>query len=201
MPIYGMGNIIRREIDMELTLKENIKTNSLMLKHNILLQASELIMGREGVLQTEKELYLMLAMVNQLIEEDLIALCNEDGRELEDIVTEDIEPFFENIIIKEEYKRLYNECKDLFLARCKEIWDNQHSIVGVIDAIMTTIATMTDEDKKEALVETGKIAEKAFERRTEVMSKKADETNSKLAQLMEKYQTSVEETDEENNAE
>lgn len=186
---------------MELTLKENIKTNSLMLKHNILLQASELIMGREGVLQTEKELYLMLAMVNQLIEEDLIALCNEDGRELEDIVTEDIEPFFENIIIKEEYKRLYNECKDLFLARCKEIWDNQHSIVGVIDAIMTTIATMTDEDKKEALVETGKIAEKAFERRTEVMSKKADETNSKLAQLMEKYQTSVEKTDEENNAE
>ena len=139
---------------MKLTLKENINTNSLMLKHNILLQASGLVMGREGVLQTEKDLYLIMALVDNVIEEDLIASCNEDTRELSAIMTEDIEPFFNSLMEKEEYKILYNEMKELFLQRCKEIWDNQHSLIGVIDGFLTMIASMTEEDKKEALVQT-----------------------------------------------
>ena len=97
---------------MKLTLKENINTNSLMLKHNILLQASGLVMGREGVLQTEKDLYLIMALVDNVIEEDLIASCNEDTRELSAIMTEDIEPFFNSLMEKEEYKILYNEMKE-----------------------------------------------------------------------------------------
>ena len=49
-----------------------------------------------------------------------------------------------------------------------------------------------EDSKKEALIETGKIAEKAFNRRTELMSEKADKTNRKLDELMQKYKTSIE---------
>ena len=46
---------------MKMTFKKGINAESLILKHNILLQASDLAMGREGALQTEKDLYLMMA--------------------------------------------------------------------------------------------------------------------------------------------
>ena len=57
---------------MKLTLLENVNTQSFVLKHNILAQATSLAMGREGVLQTEKNLYLVLALVDNIIQENLI---------------------------------------------------------------------------------------------------------------------------------
>ena len=193
---------------MKLTLKENINTESLILKHNILLQASGLITGREGVLQTEKDLYLIMAFVDNLIEEDLITLCNEDTRDLTAVMVEDIEPFFMNLIKEEKYNVLYKEVRELFLQRCKEIWDNQHSVIGMIDAFLTSIATLSDEDKKEALKETAKIAEMAFDRRTEIMEEKVDDVNSKLETFVRNYQekqqeekNKIEEEKEESNAE
>ena len=173
---------------MKFTLKENINTESLMLKHNILLQASGLITGREGVLQTEKDLYLIIALVDNLIEEDLIAECNEDARDLTIVMVEDIEPFFMNLMKEEKYNTLYKEVRELFLQRCKEIWDNQHSVIGMIDAFLTSMATLSDEDKKEALKETAKLAEMAFDRRTEIMEDKVDSVNSKLEAFVRNYQ-------------
>lgn len=178
----------RRENDMTLTLKKDINMNSLVVQHEILLQATSLLMGREGVLETEKELYLILSVVNAMIEEDLIQMCNEDGRDLVVIMAQDIEPFFKATLDRELPKDVYDKMKKMLLDRCKEIWDNQHSIVGVIDTILTTIAMMSPEDKKEALVETAKIAEQAFEKRSATMEKKADETNSKLEELVKQYQ-------------
>lgn len=193
---------------MKFTLKENINTESFVLKHNILLQANGLAMGREGVLQTEKDLYLIMAFVDNLIEEDLIALCNEDTRDLTAVMVEDIEPFFMNLIKEEKYNVLYKEVRELFLQRCKEIWDNQHSVIGMIDAFLTSIATLSDEDKKEALKETAKIAEMAFDRRTEIMEEKVDDVNSKLETFVRNYQekqqeekNKIEEEKEESNAE
>lgn len=183
---------------MKFTLKQNINTNSLMLKHGILLQASGLVMGREGVLQTEKDLYLIMAFVDNLIEEDLIAACNEDARDLGTMMTEEVEPFFMQLIEKEEYKILYEEMRQLFLQRCKEIWDNQHSIVGLIDAFLTTLSTLTEEDKKDVLVETAKVAEAAFDRRTEVMSGKVDDVNAKLEAFVRNYTESQKRKEEEN---
>ena len=57
------------------------------------------------------------------------------------------------------------------------------------------ISSMSEENKKEALVATGKIPEKVFEKRTELMSEKVDITNSKLDELMKKYKTSIETED------
>lgn len=173
---------------MKFTLNEQINTESLVLRHNILLQASDLIMGREGVLQTEKDLYLVMAFVNNLIQEDLIALCNEDSRDLTTIMVEDIEPYFMELIKEEKYNTLYKEVRELFLQRCKEIWDNQHSVIGMIDAFLTSMATLSDEDKKEALKETAKLAEMAFDRRTEIMEDKVDSVNSKLEAFVRNYQ-------------
>ena len=183
---------------MKLTLLENVNTQSFVLKHNILAQATSLAMGREGVLQTEKNLYLVLALVDNIIQENLIEECNNDKRDLNTIMLEDIEPFFFELIKEEKYSKLYEEMDTLFLQRCKEIWDNQHSMVGVIDAILTSISLMGQKNKKDVLEATGKIAEKAFDRRTEIMSEKAEETNTKLEAFVRQYQEKEKQLQERN---
>lgn len=174
---------------MELNLKENLNINSIALQHNILLRAIMLLEGREGALETEKRLYLMIALVDTIIKEDLLELCNEDERDLPDIIMEEIEPFFYKLIEEnEDIEMVYEYLTSVLLDHCQQIWDNQHSMMGVVDAILTTIATMSEEDKKEALVATGKIAEQAFERRTEQLAEKTEAVNSKLEALVKQYQ-------------
>lgn len=173
---------------MKLTIKQNIDFNSIILKHNILLQASNLTMGREGALQTEKELYLILAMLDNICEENIIEQCNEDKRDLATIMTEDVEPVYLALMKNEDYIGFYAELKELFLQRCKEIWDNQHSIMGVLDTILMGLQSLTEDDKKEILTSTAKVAEAAFDRRTAEMTEKVDEANSKLEAFVRQYQ-------------
>lgn len=188
---------------MKMTLKKDLNIKSLVLRHNIMLEVSNLTMGREGVLQTEKDLYLVLAFMDNLVEEDLIEEINEDGRDLTAIMLEDVEPEFLRLIEKQEYKDLYEEIRKLHLQRCKEIWDNQHSMLGVIESLLMTISSMSEEDKKEALVVTGKIAEEAYNRRTEELKTKTDETNAKLEEFVRTYREKInkQHQEEENNAE
>lgn len=174
---------------MKLTLKENININSLTLQHNILLQATTLLQGREGALETEKKIFLLLAVVDTIIEEDLLQLCNEDSRLLTDILMEDIEPFIEHLKEQDDsYTIVINYLTDVYLKHCDKIWAEQHSIIGVIEALLTMIGSMSDEERKEALVATSKIAEEAFDRRTEKMEKQTIEANSKLEKLVQQYQ-------------
>lgn len=172
---------------MKMTLKEGVDITSLTLQHNILVQATILLEGREGVLETEKLLFLMLSFVNNIIEEDLIEECNTDERDLMDIMADSIEPFFKELIKDEIYKTVWNDMSRILLNRCQEIWDNQHSTMGLIDAILTAIANIPEETQKEALIETAKIAEAAFDRRTEKMAKASEEANDKLQALVEQY--------------
>ena len=62
---------------------------------------------------------------------------------------EEIEPFFYKLIEEnEDIEMVYEYLTSVLLDHCQQVWDNQHSIMGVIDAILTTIATMSEEDKK-----------------------------------------------------
>lgn len=177
---------------MKLTLKENINTESFILRHRIIIQATSLLVGREGVLETEKNLYLILSFLDNIMNEDVVGLCNEDKRDLSEIIESELEPMFFDIIRNDRYRDLFIYCQRVLLNRCREIWDNQHSVIGLVDAILTAIANIPEETQKEALIETAKIAEAAFDRRTELMSKKTEETNSKLDELMKKYKTGIE---------
>lgn len=173
---------------MTFTLKEGIDINSLTLQHSILLHAIMLLEGREGSLETEKRIYLMMATIDKIIEEDLIQLCNEDGRELTDLLIQDIEPFFNSLMEDKDFDNAYHFMLKVLLDNCQDTWNRQHSVTGLIDSIVTILANMDEDHKKEALVETAKIAEQAFDRRTEKMEKQTNEVNNKLEALVQQYQ-------------
>lgn len=177
---------------MKFTLKENINLNSVATQHEILLRATNLLVGREGALETEKELYLILAIVGTMINEDVIAFCNEDNRDLFTVMQESIEPFFIELRTAGQVSdEVYNLLKDRLLKRCQQIWDNQHSVVGLIDSLLLMIGSMSEEDKKDALVKTAEIAGKVYEHRTEVLEKEAQETNSRLEEFVKQYQSNI----------
>lgn len=192
---------------MELKLKENYNISSITMQHNILLQALTMLEGREGALETEKKLYLIVSLVNNLIEEDLLESCNKDERDLPTILINDIEPFFIKICEEDnKIKEAYDYMEKVLLDRCNKIWDDQHSLLGIMDAVLTTIGAMTEEDKKEVLLKTGEIAEQAFNYRTEKMEEATKETNTKLEALIAQYQKQnnikeTQEVKEENDAE
>lgn len=188
MPICGMGNIIRRVKDMTITFKKGLNPRSVIAKHAILLQASSLITGREGVLETEKELYLMLAMIDFVAEEDIVAACNEDERGLVTIMAEDIEPRFFELIQDEEWNSMYLDMRRIHLDRCQEIWNHQHSVIGVIDALLTVIGGIDDEGKQKLVEKSIEAAKYVEEKRTEKMAEKTEAVNSKLEELVKAYQ-------------
>ena len=187
---------------MELTLKENYNISSITMQHNILLQALTMLEGREGALETEKKLYLIVSLVNNLVEENLLELCNNDERDLPTILMEDIEPFFIKMIEEDnKIKEAYDYMEKILLNRCDKIWEDQHSLLGVADAILTAIGSMTEEDKKEVLLKTGEMAEQAFNHRTEKMEAATQETNNKLEALIAQYQKKENDLKEENKKE
>lgn len=173
---------------MKLTIRKDKKMSSITTQHAILMRALNLLSGRYGALETEKEIYLMLAIIDALCEEDVIDECNKDERELYQIVSEDIEPFFNEIISDEKNLEVYSKLRRILLNKCKDEWDDQHSVIGVIDSLLTAINSMSDEDKKEVLTETGKMAEKAYNNRTEMLEKSEKANNSKLEELVNRYQ-------------
>ena len=184
---------------MTITFKKGLNPRSVIAKHGILLQASSLITGREGVLETEKELYLMLAMIDFVSEEDIVAACNEDERNLITIMAEDIEPKFFELIADKEWNEMYQDMRRIHLNRCQEIWDNQHSIIGVIDTILTIIGGMDDAGKQKLVEKSIEAAKFVEEQRTEKMAAKTDAVNSKLEELIKTYQRTEGQLNKESN--
>lgn len=60
--------------------------------------------------------------------------------------------------------------------------------MGVLDTILMGLQSLTEDDKKEILTSTAKVAEAAFDRRTAEMTEKVDEANSKLEAFVRQYQ-------------
>lgn len=170
---------------MKITLKENVNTKSLVLQHNILTQAITLMSGREEALETEKDIYLMIAFTNTIINEDLIQECNNDGRDLNQIVATEIEPFFLQLLEQNiGYEQMFNNVKRIFGDYYQKMYEKQHSFMGVIDGLLTSLETMSIEDKKEILNGTAKIAEQAYKDRT-------DKMQAQLAKITDGLKTTV----------
>jgi len=97
----------RREKVMEITIKKDVNTKSLVLRHQMLEQAVVLLGERDEALQTEKDLYIMLSMIDWLAEEDILKYCNESEENLIDILEREVEPTFLKLLEQEDYRELY----------------------------------------------------------------------------------------------
>lgn len=187
---------------MEIKMKKDVNVKSAVLKHQIALEAVELLYGREESLKTEIEIYTILAFIDNLSENNLIEECNQDKRNLIDIMGQEIEPVFLQLITNEDYYNLYKEILNDVELYCHKVYDENHSLIGMLNTITEVISSLEPEQVKEVLTKTGemagKIKEKELAQQKEIADQKAkqtEEVNDKLEQLINKF-TKIEEIPE-----
>lgn len=187
---------------MEIKMKENINLKSAVLRHQIALEAVELLYGREESLQTEIEIYTILAFVDTLSANNLIEECNQDKRNLIDIMEHDVEPVFLQLVEDENYYNLYKEILNDVMLYCHKVYEENHSLIGMLNTITEAISSLEPEQVKDVLAKTGEIAGRVKEKElaqqkmiADQKAKQTEEVNDKLQQLINKF-TKIEEIPE-----
>ncbi len=189
---------------MEITIKKDVNTKSLVLRHQMLEQAVVLLGERDEALQTEKDLYIMLSIIDWLAEEDILKYCNESEENLITILEREVEPTFLKLLEQPEYKELFEFLREELDMYCAYQYESNHNIVNMITTIASIFADMSSEDKAKALEKTAEIAKETEVLKEEIKAEKIEKVNSKLEALVEQYQKkSVEnsEKSKENSAE
>lgn len=133
---------------MNLTVREGVNKNSKVLKHKIALEAITLLEDKELVLDSEVYLYTMIALVDNFIEESLIELVGQDERAFADIVENEIEPKFDEIVAKYELDEMYEELVYMCIDY-KDRWEaKNNTLPGLLNTIIEVIGDKDWSDLK-----------------------------------------------------
>ena len=120
---------------MEMTVKQNVNFESIILQHKIALEASTMLEDREIVLDTDVALYTMVSLVNNAIEEDLMDIIEKDKREFIDILTEDIEPKFWEIVKQYNCKEVYDKIVAINIKFLNDLMLQRNTVFGLVNRI------------------------------------------------------------------
>jgi hypothetical protein len=185
---------------MNLTIREGVNKNSIVLKHKIALETITLLESKDLVLETEIELYAMVSTVDNFIEENLIEVVGGDSRNFATIVETDIEPKFNEIIEKFDFQHTYMEILDSCInyIEAREYKDN--TFIGLIDTLIDVVQGQNWEDlkfffndvvlkAKEAIAQTPTTETPKNTGAKKILAKQEMEgASDKMAALIEKFQ-------------
>ena len=118
-----------------MTVKQNVNFESIILQHKIALEASTMLEDREIVLDTDVALYTMVSLVNNAIEEDLMDIIEKDYREFIDILTEDIEPKFWEIVKQYNCKEVYDKIVAINIKFLNDLMLQRNTVFGLANRI------------------------------------------------------------------
>lgn len=133
---------------MEMTVRQNINKESVVLKHKIALEAATLLEDKENVLYTDIMIYSMVSLVDNFIEEHLIDLINKEDKDFAIIVEEDIEPLFNELIKDEQVKDIFDSTVEYVDEYLMHADYKRNTAIGLINNIIDIIGDMNFEDLK-----------------------------------------------------
>lgn len=129
-----------------MTVKQNVNFESIILQHKIALEASTMLEDREIVLDTDVALYTMVSLVNNAIEEDLMDIIEKDKREFIDILTEDIEPKFWEIVKQYDCKEVYDKIVAINIKFLNDLMLQRNTLFGLANRITGLFGEKSWED-------------------------------------------------------
>lgn len=129
-----------------MTVKQNVNFESIILQHKIALEASTMLEDREIVLDTDVALYTMVSLVNNAIEEDLMDIIEKDKREFIDILTEDIEPKFWEIVQQYDCKEVYDKIVAINIKFLNDLMLQRNTLFGLANRITGLFGEKSWED-------------------------------------------------------
>ena len=129
-----------------MTVKQNVNFESIILQHKIALEASTMLEDREIVLDTDVALYTMVSLVNNAIEEDLMDIIEKDKREFIDILTEDIEPKFWEIVKQYDCKEVSDKIVAINIKFLNDLMLQRNTLFGLANRITGLFGEKSWED-------------------------------------------------------
>lgn len=191
---------------MEMTVKQNINKESVVLKHKIALEAATLLEDKENVLYTDIMIYSMVSLVDNFIEEHLIDLINKEDRDFAIIVEEDIEPLFNELVKDEQIKDIFDSTVEYVDEYLMHADYKRNTAIGLINNILDIIGDMNFEDLKFFFQDTNhKFREQLAANNVEtkpikqVSVEEYEGASDKMAKLIAKYQREGAKIKEQNN--
>lgn len=191
---------------MEMTVKQNINKESVVLRHKIALETATLLEDKENILYTDIMIYTMVSLVDNFIEEHLIDLINKEEKDFATIVEEDVEPLFNQLIADEDIKKIFEEVVEYVDEYLMHADYKRNTAIGLINTILDIIGNMEFDDLKFFFQDVGhKFKEQVASRAEEgkpikkVTAQEFEGASEKMATLIAKYQKETEKIKEENN--
>ena len=190
---------------MEMTVKQNINKESIVLRHKIALEAATLLEDKENVLYTDVMIYSMVSLVDNFIEEHLIDLINKEDKDFAVIVEEDIEPVFNTLMQDETVKTIFEQTVEYVDEYLMHADYNRNTMVGLVNTVLDIISDMDFDDLKFFFQDVGhKMKERiATQEETKpikpVTVQEFEGASDKMASLIAKYQREGGKIKEQNN--
>lgn len=133
---------------MEIKIKENIDKGSIVLKHKIALETISILEEKDNTLATEVELYAMVATVDNFSEGSLLDLVTKDERGFAEIVENDIEPKFNEVMEKYEYGETFKLIVEDVNAYLTQQGKLRNTFIGLLNQMLDIINEKNWDDLK-----------------------------------------------------
>lgn len=189
---------------MEMTVKQNINAKSIVLKHKIALGASLMLEERELTLDTDAELYTMVSVVNNFIEENLLDLIEADEREFAEILESDVEPLFDKIMTDYNYQDTFEEIVSTVVNYLDNLQYRRNTVIGLINTLIDFLTDQNWEDlefffndlkQRGSTLLSSVVADEAKAEPKKIIQRvnqeQFDGASEKIKELIEKFQKST----------
>lgn len=132
---------------MELKLKEGVDLSLLTTQHNIETIVVNLLDETAIHLGSETEIQLMIAIVNELVEENVYNIIQQlNNTEIVNYIKEQIEPLFMEWVNSEEHYNIYDKMKTSIILYLNSKYKEANSVIGLLQNVVDTIQTLSPED-------------------------------------------------------
>ena len=187
---------------MEIKMKEKVNVKGFTFKKRVIEDSIELLGVRRNYVLNDIKFIVMIAFVNNLVENNLIIEILHDEKELESKMLDIVEPLFAQEIIKEGYQESFNEIVDDVEDYMFRMYESNNTLAGMLYTIAESFG---DTNIEELINIVKKLAEQNLFPNTKSITStsktdkeaKAQSTddveNVKMKALMEKYLGKTEE--------
>ena len=179
---------------MEFKMKEKVMFNSFTFKKRVIEETIELLRNRNNYIVNDIYFTTMICFLNNMVEENLILNTLASEEELEEKMTEIVEPMYLEYVVKNE------EARDSFediVYQIIDFMDREYTIqqsgAGMLSKIMDTLGSLTMEDITTIMMQLTPLLKQMnpepVKTNEEVKQEaKQDIENLKMKALIEKFQ-------------
>lgn len=132
---------------MEVKLKDQVQVKSFTFKKRVIEEAMELIGEKNNFVINDIEFVVMIAFLNNLVENNLILETLHDIETLEQKLNEEVEPLFTQLVVENEtylevFEDIVGQMEDYMIRAYK----NRQTVAGFFYDIINEIGDMSLED-------------------------------------------------------